>query len=476
MKEYKEIILDENKSEYLYVQLYNVLKQKIIDNEIKPNAKLLPIRKFSDLINVNKTTIIKAYKMLEEEHYVYKKVGSGTYVYDIESNDDYFDSGYIKYSKIMINFGSGMPSEELFPVNDFKEAINYVLDEYKGDAFGYQDSKGDESLRRIIFNMFVEEKMNVTKDQIQIISGAQQGIDIVSKAILNARDFVMIESPTYTGAIAIFKSRGCQFTTIDIDYKGIDFDKFEEKLKKYRPKVFFTMPNLQNPTGYTYTKNEKIKILELSKKYKFYIVEDDYSSELNFLNNEISTLKELDDEERVIYIKSFSKIFLPGLRLGYLIMPKCLEKKITSAKHSTDIYTSGLIQKSFEVFLKNGKWTKQFNSIYKVFEEKFYIALNVFEENLPVEITLNKPLGGVNFWLEFDKSVDITKLYEYLLRENIIVAPGNVFFLNNKKSNHIRISIASIEKNKLKENLVMLCSRMNIFLNEENKSKFIQIL
>ena len=250
---YSEIVLDDTKEEYLYIQLYNVLKQRIIDNDIKPNSKLPAIRKFSDLIDVNKVTIVKAYKMLEEENYVYKKIGSGTYVYDLNLNENYIENTYIDYSNNMINLGSGTPSEELFPIEDFKESINYVLDKYKGKAFGYQDSKGDESLRSIIFDLFLIDKIEVTKEQIQIISGAQQGIDIVSKALLNARDFVMIESPTYTGAIAIFKSRGCQFTTIDINYNGINFEELEEKLKKYRPKVFFTMSNLQNPTGYTYT-------------------------------------------------------------------------------------------------------------------------------------------------------------------------------------------------------------------------------
>jgi len=476
MEGFKDIKLDDSKSEYLYIQLYRILKRKIIDNELKPNYKLPSVRKCSELLSINKTTIVKAYKMLEEGNYIYKKIGSGTYVYDISSHEEYVESGYIEYSRNKINLGSGIPSEELFPVDDFKVSINYVLDEYKGKAFGYQDSKGDESLRKMIFDLFMKGKINVTKNQIQIISGAQQGIDLVSKAVLNAGDFVMTESPTYTGAIAIFKSRGCQFTTIDIKYSGIDFEEFERKIIKYRPKIFFTMPNFQNPTGYTYTKEEKLKVLELSEKYDFYIVEDDYSSELNFSNVKIETLKELDEKQRVIYIKSFSKIFLPGLRLGYLIVPNGLEKKISSAKHSTDIYTSGLIQKTFEVFLKDGKWIKQFELIYEIFNQKYNIAIDVFNNYLPNDVKLNIPNGGVNFWLELKDDVDIGKLYDYLLKENIIIVPGNVFYLNNKKSNSIRISVASVEKEKLKEYLMIFCDSLRNYLNNEENSKHIQIL
>jgi len=476
MEEFKNIELDDSKSEYLYIQLYRIIKRKIIDNELKPNSKLPSVRKFSEILNINKTTIVKAYKMLEDGNYIYKKVGSGTYIYDISTNEEYIDSKYIEYSRNKINLGSGIPSEELFPVEDFKESINYVLDKYKGKAFGYQDSKGDESLRKMIFKIFIKEKMDITTNQIQIISGAQQGIDLVSKALLNAGDFVMTESPTYTGAIAIFKSRGCQFTTINIDYSGIDFEEFERKVIQYRPKLFFTMPNFQNPTGYTYSEEEKLKVLELSKKYSFYIVEDDYSSELNFSNIKIKTLKELDKNERVIYIKSFSKIFLPGLRLGYLIVPEVLEKKISSAKHSTDIYTSGLIQKTFEVFLKDEKWAKQFDLIYEMFKQKYYIATDVFKNHLPDNVKLNKPNGGVNFWLELNENVDTNKLYDYLLKKNIIIAPGNVFYLNNKKSNSIRISVASVEKDKLREYLIVFCDSLKNYLQNVRETKKIQVL
>jgi len=236
------------------------------------------------------------------------------------------------------------------------------------------------------------------------------------------------------------------------------------------------MPNFQNPTGYTYSEEEKLKVLELSKKYSFYIVEDDYSSELNFSNIKIKTLKELDKNERVIYIKSFSKIFLPGLRLGYLIVPEVLEKKISSAKHSTDIYTSGLIQKTFEVFLKDEKWAKQFDLIYEMFKQKYYIATDVFKNHLPDNVKLNKPNGGVNFWLELNENVDTNKLYDYLLKKNIIIAPGNVFYLNNKKSNSIRISVASVEKDKLREYLIVFCDSLKNYLQNVRETKKIQVL
>jgi DNA-binding transcriptional MocR family regulator len=476
MDKFKNIHLNNDVYEHLYEQLFDQLKEKIITGDLIAHSKLPPIRKFAKLLNVNKSIVIKAYELLASEGLIYKKAGSGTYVNQIDSKINK-NNKYIQYSSHMINLASGTPSEELFPVADFKESINYVLDQYKGNAFGYGDSKGDLSLRKVIIDRLLPEDLDITEEQLQIVSGAQQGIDIVSKALLNPNDFIMIEMPTYTGALAIFKSRGCQFLEVDIN-GGIDFDKFEKQVKKYKPKLFFTMPNLHNPTGYTYTLVEKQKLVALANKYNFFIVEDDYSSELIFSSDENNkkTLMALDDNNKVIYIKSLSKIFLPGLRLGYLIAPESIERLISNAKHTTDISTSGLIQKTFEYFVKQDMWLKQNNYIKKIVLEKYNRANEILEKYLPSGVSYIKPLGGVNFWLEFDEGIDVSFLVKYLENIGIVVAPGNLFYLNKIKSKHIRISITSIELEDLEKHLKLFCLALDDFFNEVKPSKNIPIL
>lgn len=477
MNDFKKIQLNNKAYEHLYEQLFNELKESIVSGELSAHSKLPPIRKFAEILKVNKSIVIKAYDLLEGEDLIYKKAGSGTYVNQIDSNIKKENNKYIQYSSHMINLASGTPSEELFPVSDFKTSINYVLDRYKGHAFGYGDSKGDLSLRKVIIEKLIPEGLDITAEQLQIVSGAQQGIDIVSKALLKPNDFIMIEMPTYTGALAIFKSRGCQFLGVEIN-DGIDFEKFEATVKNYKPKLFFTMPNLQNPTGYTYTLEEKKKLLFLANKYNFFIVEDDYSSELIFSTNvdDKKTLMALDKNGKVIYIKSLSKIFLPGLRLGYLIAPEAIEGLITNAKHTTDISTSGLIQKTFEYFVKQGMWSKQNNLIKKIVLEKYNKTNKILKEYLPKDVTYKKPLGGVNFWLQFDETHDISILIDYLEEKGIVVAPGSLFYLNKMKSKYIRISIASIELEDLEENLKLFCNALDDFFNEVTSSKNIPIL
>lgn len=475
MDNFSDIILNHDSYEHLYDQLFKQLEEKIVKGQLTGHSKLPPIRKFAKLLNVNKSIIIKAYGLLEKKGLIYKKPGSGTFVSQIDTKTNRKTDKYIQFSDKMINLASGTPSEELFPVSDFKESINYVLDRYKGHAFGYGDSKGNLSLRKTIIERLIPSDINITEDQLQIVSGAQQGIDIVSKALLKPNDFIMIEMPTYTGALAIFESRGCQFIGVEIN-ESIDLNDFEAKVKKHRPKLFFTMPNLHNPTGYTYTLNEKKKILSLAEKYNFFIVEDDYSSELIFSENDRKTLMSLDENDRVIYIKSLSKIFLPGLRLGYLIAPQSIEKLITNAKHTTDISTSGLMQKTFEYFVEQGMWIKQYNCIKEIVLEKFKITTEILDNYLPKGVIYHKPLGGVNFWLKFNKETNIELLIKHLETKNIIVAPGKLFYLNKSQSNHIRISIASIEVDSLEENLKLFCTTLDEFLNEDKSLKNIPIL
>ena len=202
------------------------------------------------------------------------------------------------------------PKANLFPVTDFKKAINYVLDRDLGEAFGYQEAKGYLSLRESISEYLLNQNIHSTPENIQIISGAQQGLDIVAKSVLNYNDVVLVEAPTYSGAIASFRSRGVKIVQIPMLVDGVNMNKLEEIIKRYQPKMMYTMINCQNPTGYTYSMKKKEELLLLAQKYNMFILEDDYVGELIYSKQNSLSLKSLDNNNQVIYIKSFSKMFL----------------------------------------------------------------------------------------------------------------------------------------------------------------------
>ena len=319
MKEFFKISFEDEIPKY--VQIANRIRKLIDNKDISDGEKLPTIRELADILEVNNVTIVNAYKKLKSDGYAFQKVGSGTYAKRKELTS-LFNREYSKIFKNMlpeelekiIDFTGETNTEVYFPINEFKSVINKVLDRDGANALIIKEPLGYEKLRDTINKSFWNNKLDL--DNILIVSGAQQGIDIASKAIVNINDNVIVEKPTYGGALSVFKWRRANIFEIEIKEDGVDLDEFEEILKKNKISCFYTMSYFQNPTGISYSREKKLKLLDLSKKYDFYIIEDDYLSELIYDNNIIhEPLKKLDKYERVIYIKSFSKIFLPGIRL-----------------------------------------------------------------------------------------------------------------------------------------------------------------
>lgn len=472
MEKIEGIELKKDSDEYLYIQLYKKIKKMIIDSELKTNTKLPTIRKLASVLDVNNVTIVNAYNALEKEGFVYKRVGSGTFVSDISTEDSLtHDEAGCANNNNIINFAVTAPPESLFPIEDIKEAINKVLDRDKGMAFSYQQSQGYPPLRKSIENYLTRFNIDTSKENIQIISGAQQGIDILSKALIDYGDVVFTENPTYSGALAVFKSRSARVISIDIDSDGINIIDLENKLRSFKPKFIYVMPIFQNPTGFSYSLSKKYKILELAKKHDFYIIEDDYLSDILFNNEENITLKSLDKEDRVIYIKSFSKISMPGLRLAFAVIPKTLYTDVLSAKHISDISTSGIIQRAFEVYLNSDSFDKNLKNIEAIYIDRFNKMIDCIREYIHGDIKYTLPEGGLNFWFSLPDGYSANELYRVCLEQDISISPGSVFNIDKTDNEHFRLSIASLDTNSIEKGMIKFSGVLNDFLKEyKNKS------
>lgn len=475
MDKIEEIILDKTSDEYLYVQLYKKIKDRIINGEVVAHSKLPTIRKLAKDLSVNNVTIVNAYDLLEKQGYVYKKVGSGTFASDIlDDNSLRFDSeeepSLRSKNSEMINFAITAPPENLFPIEDIKLAINKVLDRDKGMAFSYQQSQGYYPLRRAIKHYLYGYNIDTSEDNIQIISGAQQGIDILSKALIEYGDVVFTENPTYSGAVAAFKSRSARIISIDIESDGIDIIDLENKLRSFKPKFVYIMPIFHNPTGYSYSIDKKQQLLYLAKKHDFYIVEDDYLSDISFHNDDNNTLKSLDIDDRVIYIKSFSKISMPGLRLAFMVIPKTLYNDILSAKHISDISTSGIIQRAFELYLTSESWDKNLKHISDVYVDRFNIMVKSVKKYIPEKVKYVLPKGGLNFWFTLPDGYSANELYKACLENKITISPGFVFNINQSDNENFRLSIASLSSEEIETGMSKFSEVLNDFLeNYENR-------
>lgn len=470
-----KIVIDKDKDIPLYMQIYSQIK-KYIENGSISGYKLPTIRSLAKELGVNNITVINAYKLLEQNGYVYTKVGSGTYVSDdikrdntIEDDIKALEQGQVMLRSGMINFASSSPNPELFPVDDFGKLINMVLKRDGGYAFGYQDTKGYKPLRESVQQFVMKDEIYADSENIQIISGGQQGIDVVSKALINFGDNIFVECPTYSWALASFKSRGAEIIDIPLFSDGIDLEQLVDKLKKFKPKFIYTMPNFHNPTGITYSDEKKEKLVEIADKYDTFIVEDDFASELNFGSKKILPLKAFDKYDRVIYIKSFSKIYMPGLRLGFLIAPLKLVNSFLEAKYVSDLLTSGLMQRAFDLYLREGIWLKHIRYIKDIMMKRF-VEMDKHLKSLEEFIEFNSPEGGLNFWIKLKDKISAKNLYSRCIERNLSLVPGNMFFPNKKNDSHIRLSFASCKLSNISKGIVILKDVLREFHNETDKT------
>lgn len=466
MNRFTSINLDKELNKPIYVQLYNQISSMIDKGILNNNTKLPSIRELSNILKVNSSTVVNAYKLLEEEGYVYKKLGSGTYIKS--SNLDQENENL----EIAYDFTNAVSNTYLFPVKDFKRLMNKVLDRDGGVAFDYQDSKGYLPLRKAIVNYLKEYSINTSSESIQIISGAQQGIDIISKTFVDYGDTVITESPTYSGALYSFKSRSAKIVEIAVDRDGIDLVNLEQKIITFRPKVVYVMPIYQNPTGFSYSNAIKKEILELADKYDFYIIEDDYFSDIVFNNTRLTPLKSLDINNRVIYLKSFSKTFMPGIRLGFAVLPISLQHKFLIGKQFSDISTSGFIQRVFELYLNEGLWKKHITNVSNIYNDKYNLAKQYIKKYKPIKLRYYRPSGGLNFWFSLPDGYSSKKLEYYLKDNKILIFSGARFYSDSQDTEYFRINIASISDEKLETGVIKLFNLIEIFLND-NKNRII---
>ena len=453
-----------NKEVPKYIQLAEYIKDLIDKRKIKDGDKLPTIRAIAQKLNVNNVTIVSAYNKLKNEGYAYQKMGSGSYAKRKEVFSTFrkeYSNSLKKITSIdmqnIIDFTGETTTEVMFPIDELKEIINEVLERDGANALLSQNRSGYSELIYTINKVFWEGRLN--NDDIIIISGAQQGIDIASKSILNINDNVIVEKPTYVGALSVFKWRKVNLFEVPIKEDGIDLKIFEKILQKNEIRCFYTMSYFQNPTGVSYSVEKKKRILELAEIYDFYIIEDDYLSELIYENSlEYVPFKWLDKNDRVIYIKSFSKIFLPGIRLGYLVAPEIFSEVLQNSKHNTDITTSSLMQRALDMYIANGNWKNNIIKLNKEYSKRYKLVKKILDRDFNGIATYVDPKGGLNFYLILNnKNVDTKVLFRKLKQRGVYITPGNVFYMYpNEGQDSLRISFYQVNEEKIKKGMTML--------------------
>ena len=364
----------------------------------------------------------------------------------------------------VISFAGGLPAPDVFPVQRFQEACQKVLATQPGSALQYGATEGYEPLREMIARHMARYAILARVENVLITSGSQQALDLIGKLLINSGDRVLVEAPTYLGALQAFNGYGAQYLTVPIDDHGLRTEVLETSLR-LGPKFMYILPNFQNPAGVTLSQERRHQLILLADKYGIPIVEDDPYGQLRYEGAHIAPLVVLDRENlrrdngfsigNVIYLSTFSKTLAPGLRLGWIVAPPNIISKLVQLKQGADLHTSTFTQQvAFEV-AREGFLDQHVKLIRRVYRERRDVMLQALKEFFPPEVTWTHPQGGLFLWVTLPEGMDSHLLFQSALAENVAFVPGDSFYAGNgpESSRHLRLNFSHPNPEQIREGI-----------------------
>jgi len=371
----------------------------------------------------------------------------------------------------IISFAGGLPAPEVFPLKEFREACNAVLDTCGPQALQYGTTEGYLPLREMIARHTTRYGIEVTADNILITSGSQQALDFIGRLFINNGDHILVESPTYLGALQAWNAYGANYVAVPSDEHGMLVDDLETALRA-GPKFIYVLGNVQNPTGTTLSLARRHKLVELADKYGVPIVEDDPYGQLRFEGEHLQSVVSLDSLFRgpngghysgnVIYLSTFSKLLAPGLRLAWIVAPPEVIRKIVMAKQAADLHTATFNQYvAFEVG-KGGFLDEHVKYIRQVYKERRDVMLETMEEIFPSEVRWTRPEGGMFLWGILPDEMDAANVLKTAIERKVAFVPGAPFHPNGGGKNTMRINFSYSSP----ENIRVGITRLGYLLKE----------
>ncbi len=350
----------------------------------------------------------------------------------------------------IISFAGGLPAPDVFPIEEFKAACIRVLDANGRQALQYGASEGYQPLREMIARHTERFNFGVTADNVLITSGSQQALDLLGKIFINHGDRILVEAPTYLGALQAWNAYGAEYVPVESDQDGMRTDALEEALRT-GPKFIYVLPNFQNPTGVTMSLERRMKLVELADRYGVPIIEDDPYGQLRFEGEHLPSVVMLDNNLRdqsgtytgnVIYLSTFSKILAPGLRLAWVIAPPEVIRKLVLAKQGADLHTATFNQVVAYEVGHGGFIDKHVQVINRVYQERRDVMLDSLAENMPNGVQWTHPLGGLFLWVTLPEHMNTTELFKDAVAEKVAFVPGSSFYPCGGGENTMRLNFS----------------------------------
>lgn len=352
----------------------------------------------------------------------------------------------------MISFAGGLPSPDCFPAEEIALAAERVLAREAGRVLQYGPTEGFPPLREFLVSMMRRRGLPVGVDNLLVLSGSQQGLDMIAKLLIDPGDPVLVEEPTYVGALQAFRPYRPSFVSLPMDDDGLRIDALEQALADLaaagrRPKFLYTVASFQNPTGVTLTAERRRALIELAGRHSLPIVEDDPYGELRYSGEAPPLLAALDiarwgAPRHVLYLSTFSKLLVPGLRVGWAVAPEALLRRMTQVKQGLDLHTGSLAQAIAYEACRDGLLDRQIPKICRLYQARRDTMLALLEQHMPPGTRWTRPDGGMFLWITLPEGVDTTVLLGQALEHQVAFVPGGAFHANGGGANTMRLNFS----------------------------------
>ena len=366
----------------------------------------------------------------------------------------------------VISFAGGLPAPELFPLEELKKVDVEILSKEGQLAVQYGTTEGYLPLReKIAARMKKAFQVDCTPEEIVITSGSQQGLSLLAQIFLNKDDVILVESPTYLGAINAFKLCDPKFVEVPTDEKGIIPEELEKILAEYgdRVRLMYVIPEFQNPTGITWPMERRKAFMDIVNKYDFPVIEDDPYGELRYDGDVVPSLKSMDTKGNIIFLGSFSKIFMPGLRVAWMVADPVIIDKVVKLKQAVDLQSSSFAQRQASYFIDMFDLDAHVEKIKALYGNRRTLMYDSMKEYFPEGVTFTYPEGGLFTWVTLPENMDAKEIMPKVLEKNVAYVPGGPFYPNGGNANHFRLNYSNMPEDRIVEGI----KRLGAVLKEE---------